>query len=59
MEKLKASAKATASHTDWFNAATMVIDKQNKLAIIVSAFFSEKYFFIWYFYYFSLQIYQI
>jgi hypothetical protein len=46
IEKLKAKANATVSHIDSFTAATIVITRQNKLAIIVRAFFSVKYFFI-------------
>jgi len=46
IEKLNAKANATASHTDYWMAATMVITRQNKLVITVKAFLSEKYFFI-------------
>lgn len=46
-EKLKAKAKATVSHKDWFFAnEIIIIIKQNKLTITVNAFFSDKYFFI-------------
>jgi hypothetical protein len=43
-EKLKASAKAIASHKlPSLAMATIIMTKQNRLAITVSAFFSEKY----------------
>jgi hypothetical protein len=45
-EKLKASAKATASHSDCLVTATKVIMRQNRLTITVKAFFSVKYYFI-------------
>ncbi len=43
-EKLNARAKATDSQMSREPMATMVITRQNKLVIAVSAFFSEKYF---------------
>jgi hypothetical protein len=47
MEKLKAKAKATASHNDCLpTKETTIIIKQNRLATTVKAFFSDKYFFI-------------
>jgi hypothetical protein len=47
MEKLNASANAIPCHNDCsFTKAMIIITKQNKLTIIVSAFFSEKYFFM-------------
>src|SRR5215213_9347121 len=46
MEKLNASANATASHIDCLVTAIMAIIRQNKLTITVNAFLSVKYFFI-------------
>lgn len=45
-EKLNASANAIASQAEWRMAATKTITKQKRLVITVSAFLSDKYFFI-------------
>jgi hypothetical protein len=46
-EKLKAKANAMACQSDsYLKMATNIITKQNKLAITVSAFFSDKYLFM-------------
>jgi hypothetical protein len=44
-EKLKASANAAVSNHDCLPKEMIIMQKQNKLTIMVSAFFSEKYFF--------------
>lgn len=44
MEKLNASANATANHKSPFTIPIMVIPRQKKQAMTVNAFFSEKYF---------------
>jgi hypothetical protein len=47
IEKLKAKAKAIPCHNDCsLTKAMIIMTKQNMLAITVSAFFSEKYFFM-------------
>ena len=46
-DRLKARANAIASQSDWFWTKEMIIIiKQNRLTITVSAFLSEKYFLI-------------
>ena len=44
MEKLNASPKARHSHQSCFPNETIIIVKQNRQAVTVSAFFSERYF---------------
>ena len=43
IEKLKARAKAIHSHQACLPNETIIIIKQNKLAVTVNAFFSVKY----------------
>ena len=48
IEKLNASAKAIACQTDCsLKKETIIIIKQKRLTITVSAFFSDKYFFMY------------
>jgi hypothetical protein len=59
-EKLKASAKATASQSDClFTIEMIIIIKQKMLTTTVSAFFSDKYLFIRLAYGYSLKWWQI